>query len=132
MSEIVDWFSDPGRAALVNWAIAVVALFVAAAALVVSVKTQGKQRKLQGKLVEIEETRDQARQLEAQKARLRAEIIRQYHGTARLDHLKISNEGEAAACEISRGQGTELKIHNRDGRISQSDSHGHDPRDIPG
>lgn len=31
------------------------------------------------------------------------------------------------AREISRNQGTELRIHNRDGRISQSDSHGHDP-----
>lgn len=29
--------------------------------------------------------------------------------------------------EISRNQGTELRIHNRDGRISQSDSHGNDP-----
>lgn len=29
--------------------------------------------------------------------------------------------------EISRNQETELKIHNRNGRISQSDSHGHDP-----
>ena len=28
---------------------------------------------------------------------------------------------------ISRNQGTELRIHNLDGRISQSDSHGHDP-----
>jgi len=29
--------------------------------------------------------------------------------------------------EISRNQQTELRIHNKDGRISQSDSHGHDP-----
>ena len=29
--------------------------------------------------------------------------------------------------EISRNQGTELKIHNMDGKISQSDSHGNDP-----
>ena len=29
--------------------------------------------------------------------------------------------------EISRNQGTELRIHNRDGRISGSDSHGGDP-----
>ena len=29
--------------------------------------------------------------------------------------------------EISRGQGTELRIHNKDGRISGSDSHGGDP-----
>ena len=28
---------------------------------------------------------------------------------------------------VSRNQGTELRIHNRDGRISQSDSHGNDP-----
>ena len=29
--------------------------------------------------------------------------------------------------EISRNAGTELRIHNRDGRIASSDSHGHDP-----
>ncbi len=29
--------------------------------------------------------------------------------------------------EISRNQGTELRIHNLDGRISSSDSHGNDP-----
>jgi Uncharacterized protein conserved in bacteria (DUF2188) len=29
--------------------------------------------------------------------------------------------------EISRNQETELRIHNRDGRIGQSDSHGRDP-----
>jgi hypothetical protein len=34
--------------------------------------------------------------------------------------------------EISRNAGTELKIHTRDGRIGQSDSHGHDPRKIKG
>jgi len=31
------------------------------------------------------------------------------------------------AREISRNQNTELVIHNRDGKISQSDSHGGDP-----
>ncbi len=31
------------------------------------------------------------------------------------------------AREISRNQGTELVIHNRNGQISQKDSHGHDP-----
>ena len=29
--------------------------------------------------------------------------------------------------EISRNQGTELRIHNQDGRIAGSDSHGGDP-----
>lgn len=36
------------------------------------------------------------------------------------------------AREKSRQQGTELFIHNRDGQISQRDSHGHDPRDSKG
>jgi hypothetical protein len=31
------------------------------------------------------------------------------------------------AREISRNQHTELVIHNKDGKIAQSDSHGHDP-----
>lgn len=29
--------------------------------------------------------------------------------------------------EVSRSQQTELRIHNQNGRIAQSDSHGHDP-----
>lgn len=29
--------------------------------------------------------------------------------------------------EVSRNQGTEFRIHNRDGKIAQSDSHGGDP-----
>lgn len=29
--------------------------------------------------------------------------------------------------QVSRNQETELRIHNKDGRIGQSDSHGHDP-----
>ena len=29
--------------------------------------------------------------------------------------------------EISRNQNTELRIHNKDGKIGQSDSHGNDP-----
>jgi len=29
--------------------------------------------------------------------------------------------------QVSRNQETELRIHNKDGRISESDSHGHDP-----
>ena len=28
---------------------------------------------------------------------------------------------------VSRNQDTEFRIHNRDGRIAQSDSHGNDP-----
>jgi len=34
--------------------------------------------------------------------------------------------------EMSRNAGTEFKIHNRNGRIGQSDSHGNDPRTIKG
>ena len=29
--------------------------------------------------------------------------------------------------QVSQNQNTEFRIHNRDGRISQSDSHGRDP-----
>jgi hypothetical protein len=34
--------------------------------------------------------------------------------------------------EISRNQGTEFIIHGKNGVIQGSDSHGHDPRNIPG
>ena len=36
-------------------------------------------------------------------------------------------EATSIARDISRNQGTELIVHNRDGRISSRDSHGNDP-----
>lgn len=42
-----------------------------------------------------------------------------HHGTKR--------EAIDAGREVSRNQGTEFRIHNRDGRIASSDSHGGDP-----
>ena len=34
--------------------------------------------------------------------------------------------------KVSQNQGSELIIHNKDGRISQSDSHGKDPKSSKG
>lgn len=42
------------------------------------------------------------------------------HADKKTDAINIGRE-------ISRNQGTELKIHNKDGKISRSDSHGNDP-----
>ena len=42
-------------------------------------------------------------------------------------HFDKKQDAIDAGREISRNQGTELKIHNKDGKISQSDSHGNDP-----
>lgn len=42
-------------------------------------------------------------------------------------HCDTKREAIDKAREISRNQGTELRIHNLDGRIAQSDSHGGDP-----
>lgn len=47
-------------------------------------------------------------------------------------HFDTKQGAINAAREISRNAHTELKIHNLDGRISQSDSHGNDPRNIEG
>ena len=47
-------------------------------------------------------------------------------------HFETKQEAIDRGREISRNAGTEFKIHNRDGRISQSDSHGNDPRSIKG
>jgi hypothetical protein len=48
------------------------------------------------------------------------------------EHFELKEEAVLAGRTISQNQGTELRIHNRDGRIAQSDSHGHDPRDVKG
>jgi hypothetical protein len=47
-------------------------------------------------------------------------------------HFDTKREAIDRGREISRNSGTEFKIHNRDGRISQSDSHGNDPPNIKG
>lgn len=43
-------------------------------------------------------------------------------------HHDRKADAVAAGRDVSRSQQTELKIHNRDGRIGQSDSHGGDPK----
>jgi len=47
-------------------------------------------------------------------------------------HVDTKQAAIDAAREISRNQGTALKIHNQDGRIAQSDSHGNDPKSTKG
>ena len=42
-------------------------------------------------------------------------------------HTDTKQEAVARAREISRNQGTELVIHNMNGKIAQKDSHGGDP-----
>lgn len=41
-------------------------------------------------------------------------------------HFDTKQQAVDQGRSISRNQGTELRIHNRDGRIAQSDSHGGD------
>jgi len=38
----------------------------------------------------------------------------------------------AAGRRLAQNLKAELKIHNQDGSIAESDSHGNDPRNIPG
>jgi len=45
--------------------------------------------------------------------------------------LETKSEAVDAGREISRNQGTEFRVHNRDGRIASSDSHGRDPDPDP-
>lgn len=42
-------------------------------------------------------------------------------------HYETKGQAVDAGREISRNQQTELRIHNKDGRIASSDSHGRDP-----
>jgi hypothetical protein len=54
--------------------------------------------------------------------------VRRGGGNRASGHFQTKTEAVNRGREISRNAGTELKIHNRDGRIAQSDSHGRDPR----
>jgi hypothetical protein len=42
-------------------------------------------------------------------------------------HFEKKQPAVDLARELSRKQGAELVIHNKDGKISQKDSHGNDP-----
>ncbi|MHA6766999.1 DUF2188 domain-containing protein [Sphingobium ummariense] len=42
-------------------------------------------------------------------------------------HTDTKQQAVDRGREISRNQGTELRIHNKDGKIARSDSHGNDP-----
>ncbi len=42
-------------------------------------------------------------------------------------HHDTKREAVDRGREISRNQSTEFRIHNKDGRIARSDSHGNDP-----
>lgn len=44
-----------------------------------------------------------------------------------ISHHDTKSEAVDRGREISRNQKTELRIHNKDGRIARSDSHGNDP-----
>ena len=48
------------------------------------------------------------------------------------EHHKTKQDAIDSARRISRNQRTELRIHNKDGRIGGSDSHGNDPFPPPG
>ena len=47
-------------------------------------------------------------------------------------HTDTKAEAESIARQISHNQHSELVVHNRDGKISEKDSHGHDPRNVKG
>ena len=47
-------------------------------------------------------------------------------------HFDTKREAIDQGRLISRNQGTEFRIHNLNGRIAQSDSHGHDPKTSKG
>lgn len=54
-------------------------------------------------------------------------------GGKRASHVAATKaEAEKLAREISRNQGTELQVHNADGSIGRSDSHGNDPKSSAG
>ncbi len=50
-------------------------------------------------------------------------------GGKRASHLATTKtQAEKIGRSISRNQGTEFQVHNQDGKIGSSDSHGKDPR----
>jgi hypothetical protein len=48
------------------------------------------------------------------------------------DTFSTQNEAITRGRQLAEEQQDELVIHAEDGEIREKDSHGHDPRDIPG
>ena len=46
--------------------------------------------------------------------------------------FRTQNEAITRGRQLAEQEGGELVIHGQDGRIREKDSHGNDPRDIPG
>ena len=53
--------------------------------------------------------------------------VRRGGGERSSGHFETKSAAVDRGREISRNQSTELRIHNRDGKIASSDSHGNDP-----
>ncbi len=53
------------------------------------------------------------------------------NGNARSTH-DTQDEAIKHGRQLAEEQGSELVIHGEDGRIREKDSHGNDPRDVPG
>ena len=53
-------------------------------------------------------------------------------GEKAIKHTDTKQSAVDIARQISQNQQSELVIHNKDGKIGQKDSHGHDPKDIKG
>jgi len=53
-------------------------------------------------------------------------------GERAIKHTETKREAVDLARQISRNQQSELVVHNKNGRITQKDSHGHDPKTTPG
>ena len=47
-------------------------------------------------------------------------------------HHDTKRDAVTRAREVSQNQRTELRIHNKDGRIAKGDGHGNDPYPPPG
>lgn len=58
--------------------------------------------------------------------------IKRGGGERSIKHFDIKQDAVDTARKISQNQETELVIHNKDGQIGKKDSHGNDPRNIPG
>jgi hypothetical protein len=54
------------------------------------------------------------------------------HDGAAIDTFETQAAAIAAARSVADDEACELVIHGEDGRIREKDSHGNDPRDIPG
>lgn len=93
MTELSEWFAQPGVSDLAQWTVSMLALILSGIGISIGILNSRRERTIQGRLLAIEEERQAHQRTETRRAKLRA-FLQQ---SGRDYYIVIRNEGEAVA-----------------------------------